>query len=416
MLPLNPKASLLLICLVFITECLSAQPANDDCSAPTSLTPGTSCVTTSGTLFNATNAGTPTSLCGTTYDVWYSFSLPSGVSSASVDLSVGGGSNLSSANAFIEAFSGASACSPTLIGSCTALGTTLNLSGLSPLTTYYLRVFTTTLPTSTPSSKWNFNICITYTPPPSNDECASAITLSNGVTNSSGTVWLATTSTGIPVDCATGTPDDDVWYKFTPSATNLTVLLTSVGTNLSSSGTRIQLFSGTCGTLSSVACGTTSLNATGLTAGNQYFIRVYSAGAGSIGGTSSGSIFSITATSALAPGNDECSTAYLIPTSTTCYNAKGTLTGATTSAGVPIGSCTGTPDDDVWYEFVATKSNPTITLSSIAGSITTTGGGARLQLLSGSCGSLTSVACGTTSISGLSLSVGALYYIRVYSL
>ncbi|MBK5270284.1 MAG: hypothetical protein JJE22_04645, partial [Bacteroidia bacterium] len=78
------------------------------------------------------------------------------------------------------------------------------------------------------------------------------------------------------------------------------------------------------------------------------------------------------------PGNDECINAYLIPTSTSCLNSRGTLTGASASAGVPIGSCTGNPDDDVWYKFVATKTNPTITLSNIAASITGTASGSRL--------------------------------------
>ncbi|MBK5271272.1 MAG: PQQ-dependent sugar dehydrogenase, partial [Bacteroidia bacterium] len=83
--------------------------------------------------------------------------------------------------------------------------------------------------------------------------------------------------------------------------------------------------------------------------------------------------------------------------------------------GVPIGSCTGNPDDDVWYKFVATKTNPTITLSNIAASITGTASGSRLQLLSGLCGSLTSLACGTTSIAATGLTVGNTYYTRVYS-
>jgi len=177
----------------------------------------------------------------------------------------------------------------------------------------------------------------------------------------------------------------------------------------------VQLFSGSCGSLTSLGCGTTSLNATGLTNGNTYYIRVYSFGTGSIGGNASGSAFSITVNASYNPSNDECINAILIPTAVSCYNAQGTLTGATASSGVPIGSCTGNPDDDVWYKFVATKSNPTITLSSIANSITTTGSGSGLQLLSGSCGSLSSVNCGTTSIATASLTIGSTYYIRVYS-
>lgn len=130
------------------------------------------------------------------------------------------------------------------------------------------------------------------------------------------------------------------------------------------------------------------------------------------GDTTSGSNF---ITAPVSPGNDECINAYLIPTSTSCLSSRGTLAGATASSGIPIGSCTGNPDDDVWYKFVATKSNTTITLTNIAGSITGTGSGARLQLLSGSCGSLASIACGTTSIAAAALTIGNTYYTRVYS-
>ena len=299
MLPALNRNAVILLLLNLLTKNLLAQsPDNDLCNNPTSLTPVANCVSpASGTLYLANNEGTKTSLCGTTYDVWYSFTTPSNCDNASIDVSVGGGSNLNSGNAFIEAFSGSS-CSPTLLGSCTALGTTLNLTGLSTSTTYYVRFFTTGNPTSTPSNKWTFNICITYTPiptPPANDDCTSAITLSSGATNNSGTVWLATASSGIPTGCITGDPDDDVWYKFTPANTNIHIALTSIGSNLATSGTRLQLFSGACGALTSVACGTTTITAV-VASGATYYIRVYSAGTGSIGGTSSGSAFSITAT------------------------------------------------------------------------------------------------------------------------
>ena len=128
-----------------------------------------------------------------------------------------------------------------------------------------------------------------------NDECANAVTLTNATTNSTGTVWGATASNIIPVDCATGTPDDDVWYKFTPANPELSIILSNVGSNLATSGTRLQLFSGTCGSLTSLTCGTTSIVTT-VVSGATYYIRVYSAGAGSIGGAYTGSAFSITAT------------------------------------------------------------------------------------------------------------------------
>ena len=126
--------------LLLISKVLLAQPSNDNnCSGPgpTSLTPGTTCTTTAGTLYQAT-VGSPTSSCGTTYDVWYSFTVPANSTSVDIDVSVGGGSNLNSSNTFVEAFSGA-VCSPIILGTCTAMGTTLTLTGLTPSATYYVR-------------------------------------------------------------------------------------------------------------------------------------------------------------------------------------------------------------------------------------------------------------------------------------
>ena len=398
---------------ILISKTLFSAPGNDLCSASTNLTPVTSCGATGGqNLYQATLTGSPASTCGaSTYDVWYTFTVPAGITSIDIALS-GLGNNLNSTNTFIEAYNASSCASATAVNTlgCADAGAGLSLTGLTPGNTYYFRVFTTTNPTANPASKWAFSVCVSYVPPPSNDDCATATALTIGTTNSSGSVWLASASSGIPVGCATGNPDDDVWYSFSATAASATVTLSSIGSNLNSSGAMIQVFSGACGSLTSVACGTTSVNVAGLTVGNTYYIRVYSFGAGSIGGNSSGSVFSITVT--VNPLNDDCANAYFLPTAISCFNAQGTVTGATNS-GVSVGSCTGTADDDVWYKFVATKTNPTISLSSISANLS--GSGARLQLFSGTCGSLASVACGTTSIASTGLTVGNTYYVRVYS-
>lgn len=382
---------------------------SDYCSSPTLITPGTACTPVTGTLYQAT-VGTPSSTCGTTYDVWYAFTMPASSSSATIDVTPTG-NNLNSANTFFEAFSG-SACSPTLIGNCTAGGSTLLLTGLSA-TTYYVRVYTTTNPTANPSNKWNFTICVTCYPLPGNDDGATATTLSPGTTYSNGSVWGATGSSGVSTGCASGNPDDDVWYKFTAASSITSVALSSVGSNLSASGAMVQLFDGSWGSLYSLACGNSNLTAYGLTPGNDYYLRVYSGGTGSPGGFPSGSAFSITVNSVFTPTNDDYDNAFLIPTSTTCYNSRGTLTGATATAAVPIGSCTGNPDDDVWYKFVATTAKPTITLSNLATSLSSSG--ARLQLLYYSGSSFTPLSCGTSSITASALTVGNTYYVRVYS-
>ena len=114
--------------------------------------------------------------------------------------------------------------------------------------------------------------------PPANDNCAAAVNVTPG-TPLTTTLFSATATGSIPVDCATGNPDDDVWYKFTAVSPYVNILITGAGTKLAQSGIRLQLFSGGCGSLTTLACGQYQLSYTNLTAGTVYLFRVYSAGA-----------------------------------------------------------------------------------------------------------------------------------------
>ena len=121
-------------------------------------------------------------------------------------------------------------------------------------------------------------------------------------------------------------------------------------------------------------------------------------------------IFS-TSISYAQPANDDCGSAITLTSSTSCVNTAGTNVNATwnpsTFPGTTIG-CGASNKLDVWYKFVAQSSSQTITISSAPSQI-------RLQLLSGTCGSFTSIACGITSIAATGLIVGNTYYIRVYT-
>ncbi len=299
MLHATARAALLVFSILFFVSNPAGAQSNT-MGAATAISPVTSCGATTGqTIYNATSDG-PTSTCaGTTNDVWYTFTTPANVTSIQIAVTVGGGSNLNNTNAFIEAFNArtmAAVTSSNTLG-CDDINAGLSLTGLTASTLYYLRIFTSAVPTSTPSNKWTFSICASYTTPvlpPANDECSGAVTLTIGTTNNSGTVWAATASSSIPSGCAYGTPDDDVWYKFTATSTSVTATLSGLGSNLSAAGAYLQLFSGSCASLSSMACGYTTLSASGLTVGNTYYLRVYSYTFGSIGGVSSGSAFSIT--------------------------------------------------------------------------------------------------------------------------
>ncbi len=115
---------------------------------------------------------------------------------------------------------------------------------------------------------------------------------------------------------------------------------------------------------------------------------------------------------AQVPANDNCATAVLLTSNSSCSTTTGTVINAT-SSGVAVAPCTGNPNDDVWYRFVTSSTDHTITLGSIGANLNTSG--PRVQLFSGTCAGLAPVACGTTVIASTTLARNTTYYIRVYS-
>ena len=120
---------------------------------------------------------------------------------------------------------------------------------------------------------------------------------------------------------------------------------------------------------------------------------------------------------AQAPANDECDGAVLLTVSAdnTCANL---YTAAVSGATQSLAPCTttGNPSPDVWYRFVASAATQTIALYPDNAS------DYALQVFSGTCGSLTSMACVNNTLAseteGSTLSgfvAGTTYYIRVYN-
>ncbi|WP_303311059.1 fibronectin type III domain-containing protein [Hymenobacter sp. BT730] len=108
-----------------------------------------------------------------------------------------------------------------------------------------------------------------------------------------------------------------------------------------------------------------------------------------------------------APGNDLCTNATTITASATCTPLAGTLFEASGSGPAPS---VGQADDDVWYKFVATSKQHTITLDATGGTDLVQ------QLFSGTCGGLVSIKSSDPEIMVVSgLTIGATYYLRVYS-
>lgn len=402
------------------TMCLThptPPPANDNCASATSLTSAASCSPTIGTIIASTNSGVSVSCSGTADDdVWYSFTAVQ----ASTTISLSSiGSNLSASGTVIELFSGTCG-SLTSIACNSGTGTSLSLSSsLAIGVTYYVRVYSSGNTAIT--SNGNFDICVTHTAPLANDLCSTAtnitpVTTCGATTNQT---LLNATTTGSPTNGAGTTRD--VWYTFTTPANirNVQIAASNFGGSLTSSNTFIEAFtSSSCAagvftgtSIGTTASGTSSLSLTNLTPSTQYYFRVFTTGTAT-GGTSADWGFSICVSYTAVPSNDDCANAFTLTPGTT--NSTGSVLNATAS-GTTVGCATGTPDDDVWYKFTTTSTQTYATITVTAGSSLSTNG-AMIQVYSGSCGSLNSIACGQNTLtisSGLSTSTQ--YYVRVYS-
>ncbi|RZJ70206.1 T9SS type A sorting domain-containing protein [Flavobacterium sp.] len=380
-------------------------PANDNCSAALALTVNAdlACgVTTAGTLQGATDSGVADTGAGTPDDdVWFKFVATA--TSQVITLSNVAGTPTDLVH---EIFSGDCAVLTSLLISDPNQST---VSGLTVGNTYYVRVFTYATggtPTTT------FNICVGTLPaPPANDNCSAAIALTVNptltcTTSTAGTLVGATNS---GVASTTGAADDDVWFKFVATATTHFVTLS----NVAGTPTDLvhQVFSGDCAVLTSLVISDPNASTvTGLTVGNTYYVRVFSYATGGIPTTT----FNICVTSLPpAPANDNCSGAVTLtanPDLNCASTATGTLASATDSGVADTGA--GTPDDDVWYKFVATNTIHQIAISNVTGTPTDL----VHEIFSGDCAVLTSLLISdpnTSTVTGLT--VGNTYYVRVFT-
>lgn len=400
---------LLFFLFSFSVSLLQAAPINDDCSASVPSLSSNGVCNSSISLYQATSSGVYSSH-GTAYDVWFQFTASNAIETISVSYS--NPTLLSASNSYIEAFNGS--CAGASLGSINT-GSSLTLFGLVVGSTYYVRVFTTSDPSASGnSSKWSFSVCLTHnTSTPSNDNCSGAVLLTSATTCStiSSTLNLATPSSGVPTGCASSETHYDVWFKFVAANASETVTISNIGTAITNS--EIQIFSGSCASLISVACGSTSASASGLTVGSTYYVRVSNVLSTPVGYGTGTFTFDICVTNPIPPpSNDDCSGAITLTSGS--INNSGTVWSATASSGIPVGCATGDPDDDVWYKFTtgATSNSVTISLSSVGTDLSTSG--ARIQMFTGTCGSLTSYACGTSSLT-TAVSGNTTYYVRVYS-
>lgn len=248
--------------------------------------------------------------------------------------------------------------------------------------------------------------------------CATATTITPAASCSytSGTTVGATyqnnaANGGTPTCASPGAPD--VWYVFTTTVAGNYTIDTQTGT-ITDSG--MSLYSGTCGSLTQISCdddsspnGAMSMITASLAASTTYYVRVwkYSSGTGTFG-------ICIT-TPPPAPANDNCATATTVTQEAngSCTTITSTVAGATSSG---IANCTGTADDDVWFQFTATNSTAIINRTT-SGSwdsgieVFASTGAAPGSCIGASLGCQDAESAFTVS----GLTVGMNYYVRVYS-
>ncbi|HET6245610.1 MAG TPA: CUB domain-containing protein [Bacteroidia bacterium] len=251
-------------------------------------------------------------------------------------------------------------------------------------------------------------ICPPPPVPPANDECTGAVTLVSNTTcsNTSGTITLATASS--QANTCGGTANNDVWFKFVATATTQNITISNVAG--STTDLYHSVYGGTCASIGAplVCSDPNSSTVTGLTIGNTYYVRVFSWGSVTANAT-----FDICITGCSSgAANDDCAGAITLTMNTfgSCASTSSGNVSCASPSGTSSGACFGTPNDDIWFKFVATASAHTLTLT------TSSGFDAYMQLYSGTCASLTSIQCSdpnTFNASGLV--IGQTYFVRVYS-
>lgn len=249
--------------------CVTTNPSNDHCDAPTPLTvnSGSDCtVVTNSTTVNATQSF---SGCNGTADddVWFSFVATSSSHTVTVTPDT-------ISNVVFQVYGGNCSSLSNIICRNSTTGSNIETATLTSLTigiTYFVRVYSS----ANGSNQGTFSICVTTI----NDNCNDATLLiansgSSCIYSENGTTIGATQS----FSGCSGSAEDDVWYKFVATSTSHNVTV-SPGTLYDAV---LQVYSGNCGSLSSLICRDVTINyspeiaaLTGLTIGNTYYVRVY---------------------------------------------------------------------------------------------------------------------------------------------
>lgn len=390
-------------------------PANDACAGATVLIPetGSSCSNpTAGTTQDATTSFGVPPICCNAGDVWYSFvaTQPSHlVTLSNITHSLYGYLE----TAITELYS--STCGALVFENqnFTYGSSSWLLTNLTAGQEYHLRIYTAN-PYNTPAI--NFEICVNAPVPPVNDECAGALTLPvNDDFNCNNTVSASTFAASQSGTSCSGNPATDVWYQFTATHTGYRFDMGILNGAYGQWG--YEILGGDCNNLISLRCEDVQYYSSiftigGFTPGNTYYLRIFSRE------DQWHDIYVCARALPPPPANDECPAATPVgvsPDLTCVTQVTGTTLGATES----VSSCFGTPNQDVWYSFVATGPSQVMELTATYAYFGESGWFG-YQLFSGDCNNLNSITCSELINQNITLlhnlTAGETYYLRVFSL
>lgn len=343
--------------------------------------------------------------CGTVTfreERWYTFTVTGGPLTIKIKV------DSVDQNLYLQLISSTASCTGLTQIACANSDTAANASQTETITQllpngiYYLKVVNV----GTGASMSIDNLCVTSIVNP----CSSVTNIAT-----CGTTTIAAIPAGAGtysnLVCGSATPGGEKIYTFTPTLTgNYTIQQNSSFTNISYQFKPVS--SGCNGTGWSCIANLLNASTSGtfvLTAGVQYYIMLDPQT------TAGGNVsFSITCGAPII-FNDDCinATNLSVNPSNTCAV---TATGNTTNATESMSGCSGTADDDVWYQFTATNSTHIITVTPITLS------NAVFEVFDGTCGGFVSILCQdlttgnaveTTPVTGLT--IGNIYYVRVHS-
>jgi hypothetical protein len=403
-----------IICL-FACFKMMAQPANNNCASASALTVATASTTASAT----TQTLDPVPLCACTinHTVWFTYTT--GASGGSLTLNLTHGTIR---YAGIALYSGTCGTSFTELG-CNQPGTStgnpsLTVNCLAASTTYYVMVYDDNSCAAGTGGTYTLTPTFTATGgSSSNDDCTGATNLGTAFTSTTVTGNNTCASADNNVACTSAT--QNIWYKFTTGASaGYTASFTVTPGTMTYPA--VALLSGSCGSLTSVACNdpdlaaatTATISATCLSPNTTYYVEVDQNWLNGTQGTFTLSA-NITATGGVG-SNDNCTGATNLGTAFTNTTVTSNNNCATADNNVACTSAT----QNVWYKFTTGASaGYTASFTVTPGTMTYPA----VALLSGSCGTLTSVACNdpdltattTATISATCLSPNTTYYVEV---